>query len=213
MGLQILPEGLDRFLVSAFRPEQQAPPVQIHEQRHVVLPPPGGGLVHRDGLHRAHVHPLAGLLHVVVHQAPEPRIVLADDPGHRLHGHLPHQRHEQGFEQQREPRSRARPRHFHLLHPVLLAAAAGNPRRQVGRVLEEVQMPPGLFLRVMNLRGLPALRAGEGGSSREVDPDVQPPRLGGEHQLLHLPGGGQSKRHGEEGIRIHPSMIPALPAR
>ena len=91
--------------------------------------------------------------------------ILATFNPHRLD-----HRKQESLEQQREARPRPRPRRRNLLHP---AFVAGNTRKrslQDRLVLKEIQMPPRLFLDVVNAASLgAAARAGEPAAPREAD--------------------------------------------
>ncbi|HUZ81158.1 MAG TPA: hypothetical protein VMU73_02840, partial [Gaiellaceae bacterium] len=56
-------------------------------------------------------------INMVVHDPPDPLVVLADQPADHRHRHLLRQRHHQRLKQQREMRALPRPRH--RLDPML----------------------------------------------------------------------------------------------
>jgi hypothetical protein len=168
--------------------------VQVHEQAHVVLPALGGGLVDADPGDLDHRHLRAGLVDVVVQQPPQPGVVLADQHGDRLDRHLGQQRHQQRLKQQGEPAAGPRPGKRHLPGPVRWAGHPWHAGVQVGLVLEEVQVPPGLGLGVVDRAGgLVAVGAGEAGAFGEVQAQVQPAGRGVEPGPGHLPGFGKAK--------------------
>lgn len=108
------------------------------------------GLVDVDGLHARVVLVEPGLVHVMANEQPQPRVVLADlrrDVRHRLRlGELD----DHGLEQEREPTARPRPRHRNRPDAMGRAGHARHERVDVGLVLEEVQMAPRAFRRVVN---------------------------------------------------------------
>ncbi len=121
MRLQETSELLDRSLVAPLAHEHGATlaRVKIAEHRHVVLPAAEARVIDPDALGLGQVLRLDRQIDVVVHDPPDLRVVLADQPADRLHRHLPHQRHHQRLEQQREVRTLPRPRHLHLPGPML----------------------------------------------------------------------------------------------
>ena len=208
MGHQVLLERLQGLLVPAIHSEQELLLLHVHHQGDVLLAPLRPGLVHPDPAHLRHVHPGPGILHVVIEQSPEPGVVLPDQSGGLAHRHRTNQHHQQGLEHQGEPGPRPRPRDLHLLDPILVALAAWDPGRQVAGVLEEVHVPPGLLLGVVDLAGLAADRTWKVRPSPEVDKDVQPVGFLLEFEVHDLPGGLQTQSHGEECFRIHGPIFP-----
>lgn len=195
MGGQILGEARHRVAIFAGRHMHHFRPVQIHEHADVVVTPPAGRLVDAHPAHSGQVGLRPRRAHVVVDDPPQPRVVLAHDPAGRPHRHLPHQRHHQRFEQQREAAARPRPRHRHRLHPALGALRPRHPGMQVRLMLEEVQMPPGPLLGVVRRAAcLPAVRTGEAPALGEVDIQVQPLLAHAELAVLHQPGRQQPER-------------------
>src|SRR5271156_6730253 len=81
--------------------------VDIDEQRDVVVAAPRGGLIDGDVGHLRGVHSRPRLIDVVVNDAPQPGVVLADDAGHRGHRHGRNHGHDQRLEQQGEAAVRA----------------------------------------------------------------------------------------------------------
>jgi len=82
------------------------------------------------------------------------------------------------------------------LIPQARAGHPRHPRMQVGFVLKEVQMPPGLFLTVVARTACnAAFRAGEPAAPGEIQVDVQPPGRGVEFALRHHPWRLDAQRH------------------
>jgi hypothetical protein len=175
--------------------------VQVDEQRDVVLPTLGGGLVHADPGDPAYVEPGPCLGDVVVQQPPQPGVVLTDQLGDGLDRHLGQQRHKQRLKQQREATARPRPRQRHLAGPMRLA---GHPRHtgvQVGLMLEEVQVPPGLGLAVMDRASrLVTLWARKASALTKVQVQFQAAGRGVELGAHDLPGLGKAKSSLEQVI-------------
>ena len=102
--------------------EQRPPEFHVGEDAHVVLALAGGGLIHADFAHAREVLLIAGGVHVVFQNPPDPRVMLAGHRGDLGHRHRRGEGQRQRLEQHREPRARARPGHADLPHPVLGAA-------------------------------------------------------------------------------------------
>jgi len=152
--LQIVDETLVGAGVAAGRDEDRGAPVDVGEQADVVLAAPEARLVNAQAPHPRQILALAGLIDVVMHDAPQPGVVLADQRTDRGDRHLLGERHHERLEQQRKPAARPRPRDRDLMHAVLGAAHPRNPGGQVRLVLKEVQVPPRLGLaRVPQLEG------------------------------------------------------------
>jgi hypothetical protein len=147
--LQKQRERLHRLVIAALDHEHATPLVEIGEHRHVVLPAPRAGLIDPDPLHPFEVLRIDRQIDVVMHDPPDPHVVLADQAGQCRDRHLADHRHHQRLEQQREPRPRPRPRHRDQPHLVLGALHPRHPRGQERLVLKEVKMPPRLLLGVV----------------------------------------------------------------
>ena len=83
--------------------------VEIDEQRHMVVAAARSGLVKADAADRAVIGAGAGLLHLVMDDAPKLRVVLTHHAGDAGHRHAGDQCHDEGFEQQRQATPRTRP--------------------------------------------------------------------------------------------------------
>lgn len=204
VGGEIGGETLHHVVVSALGGVHNGGALEVDEQADVVLPAPGGGLVDPDLADGLIGSGGPGELHVVVQNPPQPGVVLADQIGHRAHRHLGLKRHQQGLEEQGEPRLRTGPRHGDLAHAVSGAADARNPGLQVGLVLEEVEVPPRLRLGVVDTAGrLVPLGAGEAGSAREVEVKVEAVAGGVEVHRLDHPRVLQTQRGLEQLQVVH----------
>ena len=90
---KIVGEGGNGFGGTALGGEQHPGLVDIDEQRDVVVAAPSGGLVDRDPGDAGGIRPRPALLDVMVDHAPQPGVMLADDPRRggnrhgRNHGH------------------------------------------------------------------------------------------------------------------------------
>ncbi len=139
MGLQEVRKRLHRLVITALDAEHPTALVQIGEHRHVLVPAPRAGLIDPHPLDPREVLRLDRLIDIVVHDPPDPHVVLADQRGERRDRHLSDHRHHQRLEQQREPRTLPRPRHRHQMRLVLRTDDPRYPRRQVRLMLEEIQ--------------------------------------------------------------------------
>jgi hypothetical protein len=146
---------------------------------------------------------------VVVQQAPQPGVVLADQLGDGFDRHLGEHRHQQGLKQQREAAFGPRPSKRDLAHAVGRAGDPGHTGVQVGPVLEEVQVPPGLVAGVMHRTGSSvALGAGKPDALGEVQVQVQTLAIGAELGAHHPPGFRQAKSSLEQIDLRHPQSFP-----
>ena len=194
--------------VTAGSGEHDAGLVEVGEHRHVVLATPEARLIDRDPLNAGEI--LAGerAVDVVVHDPPEPGVVLTDQLPDRPDGHLGRQGHDQRLEQQREPAARPRPRHCDQPNPVLRAAHPGHPRLQERLMLKEVQVPPKLGLGVVDrTAGRVALRAREPGAALEVDPQLKPTPFGIEGGTHHSPRHLKAQRRLKQLDISHPARL------
>jgi hypothetical protein len=71
-------------VVPARRTEQQAADIHVHEQRDVVVAAPRGRFIHAQARDSGPVHLRSRFVHMVMENPPDPTVVLADQPGHRL---------------------------------------------------------------------------------------------------------------------------------
>ena len=132
------------------------------------------GFVDANATEVREVHAFHRSLDVVLHDPPEPRVVLADEAGNGCDRHVRDERHGKRLEQQREAGARPRPGNGNLLDATVGTRDAGHARVQVGLVLEEVEMPPLLHRRVVHRAiGLGAIGARKAAAAREVDPDIE----------------------------------------
>jgi hypothetical protein len=161
--VQIRGKPLHRIVVATVRGEQQPLVVQVEGDGDVVLASLHAGVVDAHQAHRTHVLLGARPGHVVLDAPPQLLVAYAQHPGGLAHGQALAQRQRERLEQQRKATALARPRHAHLAG---LAAGralhAWHPRVQPRLELEEVQMPPGAAVAVVNeLIRRPAARAGK----------------------------------------------------
>lgn len=108
------------------------------------------GPVDADGLHVRAVLVEPGLAHVMADEPPRPRVVLADLRRDVRHRPRLGEFDDHGLEQEREPTAWPRPRHRNRPDAMGRTGHARHERVDVGPVLEEVQMAPRAFRRVVN---------------------------------------------------------------
>ena len=83
------------------------------------------------------------------------------------------------IEQEREAGTGPCPRHVDEAHAAIGAVDAGHTRMQIGLVLKEIEVAPGLFDGVVyRAVGLAAIGAGEAAPRLEVDLDIEPLLVG-----------------------------------
>src|SRR5271166_4149215 len=144
---------------------------------------------------------------------PQARVVLAKPLGRIGDRHRLGQRQHVGLEQQREPGTRPSPRRGDLAHPALRTAHARHASVQQRAMLEEVQMPPRLVLRVVNRTTLAsALRAGEPAPTRKIHVQIEPTILDRKLAARHHPRRLQPKGQLEKIGVSHPLTIDSIPA-
>src|SRR5271165_5633946 len=213
MGGKVIGEGGDGGGVLAFGGEQHPGLVDIDEQREVVVAAPGGGLVDGDPGHAGGIDPRPRLLDIVVNHAPQPRVVLAHNPRHCLDRHGRDHGHHQRLEQQSEAAIWPRPGHVDRLDAASLAAHARHAGRQIGLMLEEVEMGPGFPLGVVGraARGT-AGRTGETAAWSEVDLDVEPVCLGVEVATADRPRRGKTQRLLQQSCVTHDRSLARRPS-
>ena len=189
---EIVGECGDGVGIPAFGGEQHPCLIDIDKQRDVVVTAPGGGLVDGDLGDIGGVDPRSSLSDVVVNHAPQPGVVLADDAGHGLDRHGGDHGHQQRLEQQSEAAVWPRPWHADRLDAAPIAADPWHAGVEVGLMLEEVEMAPGLPLGVVGRAvGRAAVRTGKSAARGKVDLDVQPVCLGIEVGAGYRPRRGQ----------------------
>jgi hypothetical protein len=136
--------------------------------------------------------------------------VVIDELGHGSHRHLRRHREDQGFEQQREPAPRARPRHRDRMDTALRTRDARRSGHELGAKLKEVQVPPATLGGVVCFTApRPALGARERPAAVKVELNLEALGRGVEIDPGDIPRVGQAKGRGEEGVGFHPSRYPA----
>ncbi len=174
MRLEEIREFLYRRGILAVGCVDHFAPRHVDEQADVVVAAPRRGFVGGDPPHLRQIQRLHRAPHVMFDDPPQARVVLANPLGRIGDRHRLGQRQHVGLEQQREPGARPSPRRGDLAHP---ARRTDHPRHasvQERAVLEEVQMPPGLLLRVVNRATLAAaLGAGEPAPARKIHVQIE----------------------------------------
>ena len=147
----------------------------------------------------------------MVDHPPDARVVLGDQGGDRPDRHLLAERHHERLEEQRKARALPRPGDAHLAHAVLGAQDARHARAEVGLVLEEVEVAPGLLARVVDrAAGALALRAGEASATAEVEAQVEASARGVEARPDDAPGLVEAERLLEEVEVTHAGLRSSL---
>jgi len=205
MGREIGHEALHRRMVLAMSAKQQLACVHVEKEGDIVMPPPGTGFIGTQTGHAGVVLVGSGGIDIATNDAPQSGVVDLQQLRDGIDRHLSSQGHHQSLEQQGKPGTGTGPRHDHLLDATTLVGAVGawHPGRQIGFVLEEVQMPPALLGRIVNRSVGSTNGADELGASREIDADVEPLILLREVDADNLPGGSNSKGNGKKRFRIH----------
>src|SRR5215472_8275835 len=119
---------------------------------------------------------------------PQTRVVLADKASGSGNRHILDERHDERFKQKREAGSWPCPRHIDEAHATVGTVDAGDARVQVGLVLKEIEVAPGLLHRVVHRAvGLAALGTGKAATGLEVDLDIEPLLVGVELGVHYHP--------------------------
>ena len=110
MGVDVIGELTNRIGVAAIGDEDDAAPIDVDEDGDVVVAAFCGGLVDaRRGADAGEIHARDGRADVVEDDAPQSRVVLADETGRGGDRHVRDERHGERLEQQREARALASP--------------------------------------------------------------------------------------------------------
>ena len=142
---------------------------------------------------------------------PQTRVVLAQPLGRIGDRHRLGQSQHVSLEQQREPGTRPSPRRGDLAHPALRTAHSRHSSVQERAMLEEVQMPPRLVLRVVNPATLaPALRARKPAPTRKIHVQIKPAILDRKLAPRHHPRRLQPKGQLEKISVSHPLTINSI---
>lgn len=111
--------------------------------------------------------------------------------------------------QQREADVRPRPGSRHGLHPMRGALHPRQPRVQQRLMLEEVQMPPGVFSAVIRSADvLVARRARKLAAGRKIQPDVQLLGFAAKLDPRHRPRRLQPQRDSKQFFDLHVACAP-----
>jgi len=189
---QIGLEPLEGRGILAFGDEDRPGLLQIDKEADVVVPPLAGRFIHPELPQIGGIGLLAGPVDVMFQHAPQTGVMLPDQLGDPLDRHGLGQDHDEGLKQQGEAAARTRPGQGHLQHPASGTPDPRHPGHEMGLVLEKVQMPPALWLRVVNRTvPLPAGGTGKTAPPGEVQSDVQTSLPGIELTTHHRPRWGQ----------------------
>ena len=212
MRLEKIREFLHRRGVLAVGCVDDFAPRHVDEQADIVVAAPRRGFVGGDAPHLRQIQRLHRAPNVMLDDPPQARVVLAKPLGRIGDRHRLGQRQHVGLEQQREPGTRPSPRRGDLAHPAVRTAHSRHTRVQQRAMLEEVQMPPRLVLRVVNRATLAsALGAGEPAPARKIHMQIEPPVLDRKLATRHRPRRLQPKGQLEKIGVSHPLTINSIP--
>ena len=108
-----------------------------------------------------------------------------------------------------KPGTRSRPRSGDLVHPALRTRHPRHARVQQGAMLEEIEMPPGLVIRIVNRAAFaPALRASESAAARKIHVQIEPTILRVEFAARHRP-----RRRKTQGLAGKDRCLASLPSK
>jgi hypothetical protein len=209
VGGQVQGEGPHGVCIFARGGEHDPALGQVHEQRDVVVPPLGRGLVTADIGDPRKVQLGPRCVHVVLDDPPDAGVVLTGHLGQRSYRHLLGKGEHRHLHEEREAAPGPGPRNGDEMDTVGGAVDSRHPSRQEGLVFEEVEMAPPLLHRVVHRArpvGAALLGAGEACATREVQPDAQLTSRLVELNRGHLPWRRQSQRcseHHEQALVLH----------
>src|SRR5262249_8790247 len=179
VAVDMISETSNSRRIIAFGDVDDLPRVQVDEQRDVVLAALGRSLIDGDASQVRAVHARHRLLDIVLDEAPQTRVVLADEAGGSCDRHALDEGHDERLEQKREAGSGPCPRHIDQAHATVTTIDAGDTRMQEGLVLKEIEVAPGLLDGVVHRAvGLATIGAREAAAHLEVDLDIEPLLVG-----------------------------------
>ena len=165
-------EALNGVGAAALVDEHHASGLGVGHQGDIVVPLGAGGLVDGDGAQPGQVVGGDGKLDVTRADRDRAMPGQAGQAGDGRERHLPAQAHDERLEQQREAGRAARPGRLHQRHAAVRQPHPGHPGLEHALVLEEVQMPVALELRVVDRMRPLAVR--EAAAAPEIHLDRQP---------------------------------------
>ena len=132
-----------------------------------------------------HIYCGAGFRYIMLNYPPKQRIGFADHACYGQDRHFPHQGDDQRFKEQSELGTFPSPGDGHLMYPVLRARHARYAGMEIGLMLKEVHVPPGMFTGVVYGALLATDRASEAATSGKVDVQVQQLLFHREGHMIH----------------------------
>ena len=166
----------DSIGVATVGDEHDAPVVDVGDEGYVVLAALGRGLVDGDAPDASEIHTRYGGSHVVEDDAPHALIRDLEKAGGDSDRHVHGERHGKALEQQGEAGAGPRPGDGDEADTTRGAGDARRTRGEERLMLEEVEVPPGLLLRVVDgAAARVALRAVETATCLEIELDVEAP--------------------------------------
>jgi hypothetical protein len=113
-------------------------------------------------------------MNIVIQNPPESGVMLFDNIGNGFYRHRLGHHHNERLKQQRKTAPRTSPWNLHGLDATIPTIYTGNTGCQIGLVLEEVQMPPLVPLRVVCTASLSAaVGTGKHTAPGEINLNVQ----------------------------------------
>ena len=185
-------EPLEGRGILAFGDEDRPGLLQIDKEADVVVASLAGRFIHPELPQIGVIDLLAGPVDVVLQHSPQTGVILPDQLGDPLDRHGLGQDHDEGLKQQGKAAARTRPWQGHLQDPASGTPDTRHAGNEMSFVLKKVQMPPALWLRIVN-RTVPLPTGGTGKTAPpgKVQSDVQTSFHGIELATHHLPRWGQ----------------------
>jgi len=144
-------KALSGLCAASLDHEEQTRVLGIQYIGHVAVPASGTGLIDGNPPQGAPVALSVCLLHIVHQHSPQTGIVLIEQIGHRIDGHLRAEQHHESFHHQGETAAFSGPgQPAPDGTPSLRQPSTWHSSHQFAAILEKVHMPPAPFDRVVN---------------------------------------------------------------
>ena len=177
------------------RHEYDAPRVEVHKDGDIVMSTAAGRFIEANTSDTGEVQLFQRTAQVVLYKPPHAGIGHTQLLPQRLDGHHRSQVDYPPFEKQSEAAALTRPGNADLMDTACSALHTRNASGHIGFKLEEVEVSPGSFCRIMNAPILrPARWTGKFSSFRKVDANIEAVSIGIELYGLDIPRLLQTKR-------------------
>ena len=188
MASQVLGKRFDGLGITSLGDEDDLARYRIGDQGQIVMTAPTGSLVNGNGANAGQISGINGQVDILGANGVYAMPGFAHDPRYRGERHLPGQHQHQRLEQQGEAGQLARPVRFDQGDLPVRQPDARHADLEVALMLEKVQVPVTLDLRVVNRMGALDTGISEAATRHEIDVDGQTLLSGIEVNALDKPG-------------------------